>query len=1022
MAHRRPDNISSSELDIERQDPASTAGSCRVYGAFSTAVANAPQVNDTDLLASETEPIDVAFRPFNALSTRVLNIGRLGTDVGALVDYYIGATAHDECQSSQEAYYMKSDANGRWVGTLRHELGVDGCVEEAAFRALLEGRHPASGHPLTPGAIESHRRRIRVRLARQKSRKSDWLSVSDVADRLEVSSRQVRYLLERGHAMGNEAEGNYLRGDRSAVNRRGPGRSRWRVSELEVRRFEREQARVELRPGFDLTLRPPKSVSILWALGEAGWSDVVAQAHREAVDEVVSYYEASAIYSRKRVDGEQMRITTEGMIGAAFDHRTSRAGDPLLHTHVVTFNMTKCSDGEWRSLDGTSIYDHAKAGGYLYQAHLRNILTERLGVRWTEVVNGCAEIEGIPRTVIDLFSKRRDEIECAVAEAGYSSAAAHQTATLETRRPKVGEPEPPVALAQWWEQAESVGFSAEHLKSAVSHGVQTHHVDDAEVDAIFVDLLSPTGLSEMASTFTEREVIQAIAERMGNRCTAAEVRDIARRFVEQPNLVRVDVAGRDGNLALHGSTVTALSQLSRYSTPELVEKERDVIAWADAALRAPGAVAKVEVVERNLHENRGLTDEQINLVMAVTTSGSRLHLVAGTPGSGKTYAAKVAVQALAESGVPVVGVALSAEAGAELEASLQLLQLTGRASSTISSLQVELDHPQYGGFQRGTVLIVDEASMVGTRAFHHLIHHLDRADGTLVLIGDPNQHGAVAAGGVYQHLVSKYPTNVIGLRANNRQVDEAERLAIEEFRFGRVKEAIEHYEREGKVIVSASASESYDKMVGDWFSDWIAGDGSPMLAGPNSMRAELNQRAHTALLQSGQLGRECLDVAGLEFHVGEFVVAKRNKRELRGPTGVSVRNGSVGRITKVDRDAQTVVVNFEKIGELTLPRWYLTEGELDYAYARTTYGMQGKTTQKTAYQPTDVSSFEEGYVALTRAKYETRIYVVEVESVNDASVRCCDYNDRASSEELVVRALERRKAKSMAHDVGVVQL
>ena len=106
-----------------------------------------------------------------------------------------------------------------------------------------------------------------------------------------------------------------------------------------------------------------------------------------------------------------------GFVGAAFRHRSSRAGDPHLHTHVLVANMTRGPDGRWATLDGRHLYLHAKTAGYLYEAHLRLELTQRLGVAWGPVVNGIADLEGIPDEVLRAFSTRRVEIEAALAEA-----------------------------------------------------------------------------------------------------------------------------------------------------------------------------------------------------------------------------------------------------------------------------------------------------------------------------------------------------------------------------------------------------------------------------------------------------------------------------------------------------------------------------------------------------------------------------------------------------------------------------
>ena len=72
-----------------------------------------------------------------------------------------------------------------------------------------------------------------------------------------------------------------------------------------------------------------------------------------------------------------IRLPGRGFVAAAFRHRSSRAGDPLLHTHVVVANATQAADGRWTALDGRELYRHAKTAGYLYQAALRAELSRR---------------------------------------------------------------------------------------------------------------------------------------------------------------------------------------------------------------------------------------------------------------------------------------------------------------------------------------------------------------------------------------------------------------------------------------------------------------------------------------------------------------------------------------------------------------------------------------------------------------------------------------------------------------------
>jgi conjugative relaxase-like TrwC/TraI family protein len=184
--------------------------------------------------------------------------------------------------------------------------------------------------------------------------------------------------------------------------------------------------------GFDLTFRAPKSVSILFGIADAAVTREVVAAHDAAVAEATAYMEREACRARRGRAGAIV-VKRHGFIAAAFRHRASRAGDPLLHTHVVVANATRAEEGRWTALHGQLLYRHAKTAGYLYQSVLRAELTERLHVRWHAVEHGTADIVGVPPDVIEHFSQRRAEVLAHMAARGEHSARAAQVATLETR-------------------------------------------------------------------------------------------------------------------------------------------------------------------------------------------------------------------------------------------------------------------------------------------------------------------------------------------------------------------------------------------------------------------------------------------------------------------------------------------------------------------------------------------------------------------------------------------------------------
>ena len=100
---------------------------------------------------------------------------------------------------------------------------------------------------------------------------------------------------------------------------------------------------------------------------------------------------------------------------ATFRQTTSRADDPQLHTHAVISAKVQTADGRWLALDARYLKRHQRMLGGLYQSVLRAELTHRYGVAWGPIVNGQAEIAGVPGELLDVFSKRTAQVDDALA-------------------------------------------------------------------------------------------------------------------------------------------------------------------------------------------------------------------------------------------------------------------------------------------------------------------------------------------------------------------------------------------------------------------------------------------------------------------------------------------------------------------------------------------------------------------------------------------------------------------------------
>ena len=157
----------------------------------------------------------------------------------------------------------------------------------------------------------------------------------------------------------------------------------------------------------------------------------ISDAHDRAVAAVLDQLSTEACFVRRGSGGRQL-MEANGFIGAAFRHRTSRAGDPQLHTHVVVPNLVQGADGRWSAPDGRHLYAWKKTAGTLYQSALRAELAP-LGLRWQVGRNGLGELRDIPKAVLRFFSKRRVDIESAMEQRGLTSSKSAEGAALATR-------------------------------------------------------------------------------------------------------------------------------------------------------------------------------------------------------------------------------------------------------------------------------------------------------------------------------------------------------------------------------------------------------------------------------------------------------------------------------------------------------------------------------------------------------------------------------------------------------------
>jgi conjugative relaxase-like TrwC/TraI family protein len=269
-------------------------------------------------------------------------------------------------------------------------------------------------------------------------------------------------------------------------------------------------------PAFDVVLRPTKSVSILYGLGDAATGRTVLAAQHAGLAEAVGYLDEHL--GARRGHGGHEHVSGQGLLAVGFDHRTSREGDPLLHTHLVVANRVQGPDGRWTALDGRDLYRHRLAADAIYRATYQRELVRTLGVEWTPGdAHGNRELQGMSEVLIRGLSKRTGQIDAELdrlgADGGERIPRLVRWAVHATRKPKEHE-SPDTLYGRWRTEAAERGHDPDSLVRAVTGRTANRGQDQAVSDAIagrlFDRLAGPEGLTEHASTFTRPDVLVAL--------------------------------------------------------------------------------------------------------------------------------------------------------------------------------------------------------------------------------------------------------------------------------------------------------------------------------------------------------------------------------------------------------------------------------------------------------------------------------------------------------------------------------
>ncbi|WP_068278884.1 MobF family relaxase [Aldersonia kunmingensis] len=805
--------------------------------------------------------------------------------------------------------------------------------------------------------------------------------------------------------------------------------------------------------GYDCTFSPVKSVSTLWALAPREVADTVADCHDAAVRDAVRFLETHAAYTRLGTNGVAQVDADGLIAAAFTHRDSRAGDPDLHTHLVISNKVhTTGPDGQtrWLALDARPLHKLTVAASEVYNTRLEAHLVDRLAVRFEERPNPdrrkqpVREIVGIDPQLNAAWSGRRAAIEHRIGQLAQQFQRDHgreptpieavalaQTANLQTR----GAKHEPRSLADqratWHTDAQNIldgpdavaAMLADTLTQPAAPGPAIDESWIAEQADRIVDAVS------MRRARWQPNHLRAEAERVlrSAEIPVTDMDSVAGRLVDaacdprRAVALRAPVEGSEGLTPAvlrrrDGTPVYTTAGTDLYTSQDILAAETRLLT---AAKRTGGVIARDLDVSLALLETaangRELNTGQATLVRELATSGRRLQLALAPAGTGKTTAMRTLARAWTNTpGRSVLGLAPTAAAAAVLREEINtstdnLAKLDhliySQAATDPASVRPDIRARAlnlgagllpatalpgwFTSIGAGTLVVIDEAGMAGTRELDLAVAYLLDRGADVRLVADDRQLAAISAGGILRDIADT--TGAVTLSHVVRFSDPAEGPASLALRTGD-DTALGFYADHGRIHTGSAVSIT-DAGYEAWARDRASGHDAVMLAYTRDTVNDLNARARTDRLTQADsdrrngrlnrlqrtLGRDTGDrevalADGLCASVGDIVCTRRNDRRLAITTTDWVRNGDRWHVDHVHKDGSLRVQHLELQRTVTLPADYVRE-HTTLGYARTIHAAQGLTADTCHTILSGSETRELLYVAATRGRHANHLYL-----------------------------------------------
>jgi conjugative relaxase-like TrwC/TraI family protein len=714
--------------------------------------------------------------------------------------------------------------------------------------------------------------------------------------------------------------------------------------------------------GIDVTFSAPKSVSVVWALGDPWQREQIEAAHSRAVERSMSYLRERVPVVRRRYSGQVVEEQAKDVIATAYRHTTARgvsgaeAPDPQLHSHVVITGAVR-EDDRIVAVASRPVFRGLREVGAFY----RSALAQELAGEGYPIEQGTGkdgkyfEIAGVPAGLREEFSNRHREI----AKAAERFRAKHGRApergeirdlALENRRSKDLSTRGDLQRV-WVRTGERHGFGADeavHLIGAPLHTSPERPIEE-RIEA---------KLTEREAVF-DAGLLRAVAlEQSAGELGPEEALGVTRAMVGERRI-----------LTLEGGRMTTLAVRAQ---EQAIERRAAVLAQDQG--RDAGELARTlagdQVAERI---GAPLSREQTDALRTLT-GAERLSILVGPAGTGKGVVIDAAARTEQTIGLEVIGVAVSGSTAERLGADSP--SLAGH-TMTVDALVARTAN---GRLEVGpdTTVILDEAGMVDHKRMDALTDLVERSGAKLIAVGDGKQLPSIGPGGMFDRLAHRAPT--AELQDIHRTSDPEERRAWAALRAGEPERAMAHYKSRQQLFFTNTREQAGEAAVQRWaeLTETRPIRDVALIADASNVEIDrLNARAQHLRAQRGELGPHEVALPHQHYGLreGDLVVFTKQHRT---PGRQRIENGSRGQVTAIDAHGGLGITLDGSNRPVSIAGEELQS--LRLGYAQHVYRQQGATVERSVVVTGGwQTSRESAYVQASRARQGTEFFLAREE-------------------------------------------